>query len=55
MSIDIDCRCDECGKKIDTGEVFFCEDCISVLKDRIEELEKEVEALDAEIRQMEKG
>lgn len=43
MGVELNCDCDECGKSIDAGDYAYCEGCIEELKERIEELEAELE------------
>lgn len=42
----IDCRCDECGKTIDIGEVTNCQKCYNSLIDKIEIQEERITYLE---------
>jgi hypothetical protein len=42
----IDCRCDECSKTIDTGEITICQKYYNALVDKVESLEKDIKSLE---------
>jgi len=43
-----DCRCD-----LNTGDIVFCEDCMSKKENTIEKLESDIEELKKEIKELE--
>jgi len=46
----IDCECDECNYPVRVGGEVYCDDCYTILKDKIEALEEQIVKLENEIR-----
>lgn len=49
MSLELDCGCDECGDRIDEGDVIYCNHCYSNLQNEIESLENRITELENEL------
>jgi len=48
MSVELYCKCDECGTRLTNGDGVTCDACVGELKKQIEELEKRISELESE-------
>lgn len=55
MAVELNLRCDGCGRHFSEGDEVYCVDCYNAVLDHVRELEEENEALRREIEELMSG
>lgn len=51
MSLELNCRCDECKKALYENDEIVCYSCFEMLKNEIEKLKDKIEELESKINE----